>query len=158
MTYLPLLIKTDIHIINLMFSTPHLWWCRNMTTDIIWIRNNRRCFTQRYNLRVRTLDMSRSLTTMFQLVTTLSPTSLPRPLGSPQPHMPRPSTSDTLPNDGCLVRPPMTIHIPEQLEFPWIVIIGPLSWPPVRIQKPLPPPLNRVHQAKTHGRRHRLLS
>ena len=83
-------IKSDINIINLTFNTPPRWWCHNMTMVILWIPNSCRCFTQHYNLRVPTLDMSRSLTTPFQIVTTLALTFLPNHLASLHPHMPPP--------------------------------------------------------------------
>lgn len=153
--------KSGINIINLTFTTPRLWWCRNMTMDIVWILNSRRCFTQYNNHRVQTPDMSHSLTIVSLLATTLGLSSLPKFLGSLQFRMPRPLTSDTLQSDGYLVRHPMTIRIPDHLEFQWImimVITGPLLWTPVHIQKPLLHLLNRVHHPKTHARRHRLLS
>ena len=154
-------IKSGINIINLTFTTPRLWWCRNMTMDIVWILNSRRCFTQYNNHRVQTPDMSHSLTTISLLATTLGLSSLLKALGSLQFRMSRPLTSDTPQSDGYLVRHPMTILIPEHLEFQWImimVITGPLLWTPFHIQKPLLLLLNRVHHPKTLARRHRLLS
>lgn len=150
------LIKSGINIINLTFTTPRLWWCRNMTMDIVWILNSLRCFTQYNNHRVQTLDMSRSLTTVSLLATTLGQNFLLKPLESL--HMPRPLTSDTQ-SDGYPVHHRMIIRIPEHLELQWIMIIvitGPPLWIRVRIQRPLLLLLNRVHHPKRHARKHHL--
>jgi hypothetical protein len=118
-----------------------------------------RCFTQHYNLPAQTLDMSRSLSTMFQLLTTLAMTSLPSLSHSLSlaclPY--RLPISSRTTDHGCLGHLPMIIHTPEQRGFQWIVTTGPLSWPLVHIQKPLPPPLNQIHQLETLARRQRRL-